>query len=228
MQFNNTKIGMTLSAAFVGCISVIAAPASRASCVPEPYLASICITSANFCPRGYTDADGRMLSISNNQTLFSLLGANYGGDGVTNFALPDLRGRTPVGFGRGPGLSIVMLGQRRGTELQVLDITQLPKHNHKASFVPAPGDGLQASTKAGSSASPDSDSYLGKVAITGMGTPPSLYTDDESNLTPIKGMNVAGAVEVGNSGESQPFPIIPPQLGLRYCIATEGLYPPRN
>jgi microcystin-dependent protein len=191
-------------------------------------MGSICITAANFCPRGYADANGQIIPISDNQALFALLGTNYGGDGRTGFALPDLRGRTPVGIGRGPGLSMVIQAQRRGTEQQILDDRQLPTHAHEASFVPAPGDGLQASTEQGISASPGSESYLGAVAITGMGAPPKLYTDDATSLTSIKGMNVSGAVNVGKSGASQPFLIVPPQLGLRYCIATSGLFPPRD
>ncbi len=228
MLFNSLKSTTTLCSTFAGCAMMIGAPTAHATCVPEPYIGSICITAATFCPRGYAEANGQLIAISDNQTLYSLIGSIYGGDDRTTFALPDLRSRTPVGIGRGTGLSQVNLGQRRGREQQILDNTQLPTHNHIASFVPAPGDGMQASTESGSSASPNSDSYLGKLAVSGMGSPPNLYTVDDANLTPIKGMSISGTITVENSGASQPFPLIPPQLSLRYCIATDGLYPPRS
>jgi len=227
MQTKTTTSRMSLSAALAGSILLWNATPSHATCSDTPYLASVCITAATYCPRGYAEANGQLLPINQYAALFSLVGTTYGGDGRASFALPNLQGRTPVGIGMGTGLSRVVLGEQRGLEQRTLGIAQLPSHTHNAAFNPAPGGGLQASTKDGDSPTPASDSYLGKLAIKSIGSPPNLYTTDDSSLTPIKGLGITGAVSVENSGGSQSFPIIPPQLGLRYCIAVEGIFPPR-
>lgn len=84
------------------------------ACEAEPMLGSVCMTAANFCPRGFAQANGQLLAINQNQALFSLLGTTYGGNGQTTFALPDLRGRVPISSGRGTGLPAVQLGQTGG------------------------------------------------------------------------------------------------------------------
>ncbi|MEJ2462649.1 MAG: tail fiber protein [Candidatus Thiodiazotropha sp.] len=207
---------------------LVPVPASFATCATDPYLGSICVTAANFCPRGYLPADGRLLPVNDNMALFSLLGTTYGGDGRSSFGVPDLRSRTPVGAGEGLGLTPVQLGLKRGVETRALSLASLPAHSHEAAFEPAPEGGLQASTKNGEAPSPTADSFLGAMKGSGMSTPPSLYTTDDSTLTPIKGLDLDGAVEIGTTGQGQPFSIIPPQLGLLYCIATQGIFPPRN
>ncbi len=94
----------------------------------EPYLGEIMYFAGNFCPRGWASADGQILPISSYSALFSLLGTNYGGDGRTTFALPDLRGRVLVGPGAGPGLSEHRVGQQGGFESVTLTVAQLPAH----------------------------------------------------------------------------------------------------
>ena len=106
------KLGM--AAAITGAVMAIAAPSALAG--PEEYLGEIVTVGFNFCPRGTLEADGRLLPINQNQALFSLLGTMYGGDGRTTFALPDLRGRTIIGAGQGPGLSNRPQGQKGGIE----------------------------------------------------------------------------------------------------------------
>jgi len=103
------------------------ATSSRGS---EPFLGEICWIGFNFAPRGWALCDGQLLSISQNDALFSLLGTTYGGDGRTTFGLPDLRGRSPIHVGQGPGLSNYQWGQKGGVETVTLTINQMPSHTH--------------------------------------------------------------------------------------------------
>ena len=98
----------------------------------EPFLAEIIMFAGNFAPRGWAFCQGQILSIAQNTALFSLLGTTYGGNGQTTFALPDLRGRVPVGTGQGPGLPNVNLGDPAGEPTHTLIITEMPAHNHVA------------------------------------------------------------------------------------------------
>ncbi len=96
----------------------------------EPFIAEIIMFGGNFAPRGWAFCDGQLLPIAQNQALFSILGTTYGGDGRTTFALPDLRGRTAIHPGTGPGLSNRRLGERGGSETNTLTLPQLPNHTH--------------------------------------------------------------------------------------------------
>ena len=96
----------------------------------EPFLAEIRPFAFNFSPRGWASCDGQILPINQNQSLYSLLGTTYGGDGRTTFALPDARGRSIVHEGNGPGLTSRILGSRYGTETETLNTTQIPSHSH--------------------------------------------------------------------------------------------------
>src|ERR1041385_1895796 len=97
-----------------------------------PFLGAICMFGFNFAPRGWAFCNGQILSIAQNTALFSLLGTTYGGNGQTTFALPDLRGRVPVGTGQGPGLPSIQLGEVSGEPTHTLIITEIPAHNHQA------------------------------------------------------------------------------------------------
>lgn len=185
---------------------VASAPA-QATCSAEPFLGSVCMTAASFCPRGYQEAAGQLLSIAQNTAVFSLLGTTYGGNGQTTFALPDLRGRAPIGQGQGPGLSSVVQGEVSGTEQVTLTVAQMPAHSHSAQ--------LKGTASAGTTDSPAgavparlarANSYSGGAADAAMG---------------------ASALAVGVSGGNQPVPIRNPYIGLRYCIAMEGIFPSR-
>src|SRR5262245_39378135 len=116
----------------------------------EPFLGQIRMFAGNFAPRGNAFCMGQILSIAQNTALFSLLGTTYGGNGQTTFALPDLRGRSIVGMGQGPGLTNITQGEVGGTETVTLLITQMPAHNHAATATST----LQGATETGDKANP--------------------------------------------------------------------------
>src|SRR6187399_3074015 len=119
----------------------------------EPFLGEIRLMSFGFAPKGWAFCNGQFLPINQNQALFSLLGTTYGGNGQTNFALPDLRGRIPVHSGQGPGLSNSSLGETGGTEAVTLTVAQLPRHSHAA----------QGASGAGNSSGPAGQVWAGSV-----------------------------------------------------------------
>lgn len=126
-----------IAAAAVIAPLTLAAPAQAQS---EPYIGQVIIVPYSFCPRGTAEMDGKLLAISANQALFSLLGTVYGGDGRTTFALPDMRGRTAVGVGSGPGLTEATIGTRFGAEIATLRTSNLPSHTHSLTQSVAPAN----------------------------------------------------------------------------------------
>ena len=171
----------------------------------EPILGEIRMFAGNFAPYGWAFCQGQLLPISQNTALFSLLGTTYGGDGRTTFALPDLRGRVPVGFGQGPSLSNRVIGEKFGTETVTLTTAQMPAHSHTVNAVTTEGNqnlptnSLPANTKA-----------LDKE-----------YSDANANTT-------MKATMVNPTGGNQPFGVTQPSLGVNFIIALQGIYPSRN
>lgn len=194
---------------FVGLFAGLSASSAFACSGTEPYIATVCTTAANFCPRGYMEADGRLLPISQYQALFALVGTNYGGDGRTNFALPDLRSRTPVGasFSNAPGLSPVTLGEKGGVEQVTISAGQMPVHSHAIQ--------LRGTASAG-----NTDSPAGAV-------PAKLARSNNYSSAGGDTNMAASAVTVASAGGSQPLNIRNPYTGLLYCIASEGIFPSR-
>lgn len=215
--------------------ALLGTASAHACSADSEYIGSVCATAANFCPNGYFQANGQLLPISQYTALFSLLGTTYGGDGRTTFALPDLRGRSAIGVGQGPGLSNVSLGEPRGTENTTLTINQMPIHTHAATFTPTGGNisgNLQVSTQNGSSNTAAAGNYLATAVGPNRGDPGNkIYTGDGSNLVNLGGLQITGStggtVSVGVAGASQPVSTVPPQLGLTYCINWSGVYPSR-
>lgn len=179
-------------------------------------LAEIRLFAGNFAPRGWAFCHGQLLPINTNQALFSLLGTIYGGDGRTTFALPDLRGRAPVSPGQGPGLSDYAEGQRRGSEDNFLDITNLPPHTHatSASVQAAPGDGTTGTA--------DGNALAHEARGN---TVPNIYNSNAPSVNMAAG---AANVQLGNAGASQGINNMQPYLALNYIIALQGLFPSRN
>ncbi|MEZ4884955.1 MAG: tail fiber protein [Chitinophagales bacterium] len=171
----------------------------------EPFLSQISIVGFNFAPRGWAFCDGQILPINQNQALYSLLGTTYGGDGRTSFALPDLRGRTPVHPGSGTSGHNIQLGQKSGEETHTLTTAEMPSHNHT----------LKGSTSPGNQASPVNHVY----ADTGAQDPE--YHSGSS-------IGQMGASSLTNAGGGQAHENMQPFLTLNYVIALQGLFPSRN
>jgi microcystin-dependent protein len=167
----------------------------------EPFLAETRIMSFNFPPKGWALCNGQYLPINQNQALFALLGTNYGGNGQTTFALPDLRGKTPIHFGNN-----YTIGQTGGEENHTVTIAELPTHKHT----------LINTNQAVDTNIPAGTSLLGNTA------PNQVYNSSGQNLV---AMNPAS---VSNIGNSQPHLNMQPFLALNFCIALQGIFPSQN
>lgn len=190
----------------------------------DPFIGEIMIFAGNFCPRGYAETNGQLMSIAQNTALFSLLGTTYGGDGRTTFALPNLQGRSAVGEGQGAGLNPVQLGEMVGYESVTLSTSQLPPHTHGASTSVAVATTLKSSSSNGST-----DTPVGKVLAKQART--NIYADGpaSANMDSSALQSTASATTtVAPAGNGQPVATRSPGLGLMHCIATEGVYPSRN
>jgi microcystin-dependent protein len=186
----------------------------------EPFVGQICAFGFNFAPRGFALCDGQLLAISSNTALFSLLGTMYGGDGRDTFALPDLRGRTPIHMGTGPGLSNRREGSRGGSEFTSLNITNMPSHNHSVS------QSISASTKVFAEAATTddpTDKYFGKPdsnIYIGSGRTAKSMADDA--------ITINAQIGIVNNGGSQPHNNMQPYLTINYSIALFGTFPSRS
>lgn len=164
----------------------------------EPFLSEIKLVSFNFPPKGWALANGQLLPINQNQALFALLGTTYGGNGQTNFALPNLRGRVPVHFGNGHNL-----GEAAGSTSVTVNIQQLPTHIHP----------MMGSNTAGDTPVPNN---------TVLASTPALVYGATANLTTLNPVNVTSV------GGSQPHNNMMPYLVLNFIIALQGIFPSQN
>ncbi|WP_338874749.1 tail fiber protein [Spirosoma sp. SC4-14] len=179
----------------------------------EPYIGQIQLFAFNFPPKNWAFCDGRLLSIAQNQALFSLIGTTYGGDGITTFALPDLRGRTPIGFGQGPGLTYREMGETSGSETVTLISTQMPMHNHL----------LMASAQSANQNSPENHFMAVSNGVdSNSESPVSVNTYGTTAST------TANPMSISTSGGSQPHNNMQPYLTMNYCIALYGIFPSRS
>ena len=170
----------------------------------EPFLAEVRMMGFNFAPRGWAFCDGQILPINQNQSLYSLLGTTYGGDGRTSFALPDLRGLTPIHVGRSDGGQHHSEGQKSGEETHTLSVNEMPQHDHL----------VQADSATGLQASPTGHVFGGF---------PGGYADyNAANSVTLR----AGTVT--NVGGSQAHENMQPYIAVNFCIAIQGLFPSRN
>jgi microcystin-dependent protein len=174
----------------------------------DPFVAEIRIFPFNFAPKGWAWCDGQLLPISQNTALFSLLGTTYGGDGKSNFALPDLQGNAPMHPGQGPGLSLHDLGETGGTQTVTLLESEIPIHPHVMNANPAPAD-LQF---------PGADRSMarsvGGNAYKGPNPAPSTVMMSPTALPP--------------AGGDQPHNNLMPYLTYYFNIALQGVFPPRG
>lgn len=177
--------------------------------MPDPFLGEIRMFAGNFAPRNWALCDGQLLPIAQNTALFSLLGTEFGGDGRTTFGLPDLRGRSPVHVGTGPGLSPVGLGDSGGAEEQTLTENQLPAHNHPLNGLTTDAD--QTAPTGGVPAVP-SDTAPTTLQVYGSGTPDTTLASDA----------------VGDTGAGQPVDVRSPYQAVHFIIALQGQFPSRS
>jgi len=171
----------------------------------DPFVAEIRIFPFNFAPKGWAWCDGQLLAISQNTALFSLLGTTYGGTGETNFALPDLQGSAPMHPGQGPGLSLHDLGETGGSDTVTLLESEIPSHKHTLNFYNDLANS-NLPVNANLANSPQKNA--------------SVYTSSTSNLK-------TGAY-LSPSGSSFPHNNMQPYLTVNFCIALQGVYPPRS
>ena len=164
----------------------------------EPFLSEIRIMSFNFAPKGWALCNGQLLPINQNQPLFSLLGTTFGGDGRVNFALPDVRGRTPIHVGSGH-----TLGERGGEQAHTLSNSEIPTHTHTVNATTIPA----------------TTNTPGPTVLTAQSTSANLYASAAQNLVAMSPQMVA------NVGGSQAHLNMEPFLTLNFCIALQGIFP---
>lgn len=176
-----------------------------------PYLGEIKMFGGNFAPKGWALCNGQLMSISQNSALFSILGTNFGGDGIQTFGLPDYRGTAPMHWGTGLGLSPEVIGERSGTENVTLLQTEMPIHNHN----------VNASTTIADQLSP-AVNILGESADSGLGTNPTNF------IAPSNINTTMAPTTIGMSGGSLPHDNMQPYLVVSFIIALQGVFPSRN
>ena len=173
----------------------------------EPYIGEVRWFAGSFAPRGWAKCDGQLLPINQYQAMFSILGTQYGGDGRTTFALPDMRGRSMLHAGTGPGLTNQKIGSKSGSETVVLNSTQLPNHSHA----------LRADSSGGDSVLPN-DRVISKAGRL------RVFAD---NAEGTNGINM-GASSISDMGASQAHNNMQPYVTATCIIAVQGLFPSRN
>jgi microcystin-dependent protein len=182
------------------------------ACSSETYLGTLCLFGGNFAIRNFAMAQGQLLAISSYSALFSILGCTYGGDCRTTFALPDLRGRVPIGFGQGSGLSNYQLGQKGGSQTVTQTVAQIASHTHGATAT------AHGQSGAGGTDTP-TDAVWAQLSRQ------DLYSTTAPNVEMLAG---AVTATIAITGNNQPIDIRQPYLALNWLIATNGPFPPRN
>lgn len=208
MTFLTKTTTCTLPALMLALAGLLAP--ERAAADGEPYLGEIAATGIlNFCPVGWVSAEGQLLPIGDNDALFVLFGTTFGGDGVSTFGIPDLRGRLPMASGNGPGLSPRFLGETGGQENVTFTAQQLAAHNHLVNATNSDGDFPGPGDKILAAAPPNGSGQE------------TIYSDQPANVT-------MSAQMIAATGGSQPVNVEDPTLVIRYCVATSGVFPSQN
>jgi microcystin-dependent protein len=172
----------------------------------DPFVAEIRIFPFNFAPKGWAFCDGQILPLSQNTALFSLLGTTYGGDGKSNFALPNMQGNAPMHPGQGPGLSLHDLGETGGSDTVSLLESEIPSHSHQL---------MSVAGFAGTNNDPTNEVLAkGDAGLQPYASPGALVNMADSAIAP--------------AGGDQPHNNMQPYLTLNFCIALQGVYPPRT
>jgi microcystin-dependent protein len=178
----------------------------------DPFVAEIRIFPFNFAPKGWAFCNGQLLPLSQNTALFSLLGTTYGGDGKSNFALPNMQGSAPMAPGQGSGLTQRYLGESDGSNTVTLLMSEIPNHNHTFNCLTT--DGTTAASSNNQLGRAFKGSLQGSVSV-------NMYSTNQPNT------NMAPS-ELAVTGGNQPHNNMMPYLTLNFCIAMQGVYPPRT
>ena len=171
----------------------------------ESYVGQIMLFAFAYPPEGWAVCNGQLLSIAEYDTLYSLIGTTYGGDGQSTFAVPDLRGRLPIHQGTGPGLSNRIIGERAGSETVTLTPSQMPAHTHA----------VVATSAIANSGAP------GPTVLPGAVTNQTQYVTDLTGAVPFSMSSQAVSI----AGGGQPHENCMPTMTMRYCIAAFGIFP---
>lgn len=246
MKHHPRNVLLPVAVAAVAGLAVMTVGSDSAqACQSDPYVGSVCIVSGTYCPTGFLPANGQILTIQSNTALFAQLGNVYGGDGKTTFALPDLRGRTPVGTGTLLGSSpayVVQRGDKMGQDMTTLTMANLPAHTHTATYTPptlgggltasatwtVDGRGLTATT--GANVPSTTNSNFGGTSSTSTmweATPAATNLQSVAGVSVTTQGNISGGVVNAVSGGGMPQSLVPPELAMHFCIAAVGLWPPR-
>ena len=194
----------------------------------EVFMGTIQPFAFNFPPSGWASCYGQTLSISQYQALFSLLGTYYGGNGTSNFMLPNLQGRMPIGQGNGLGLTPRVIGEVAGTESVTATLNNLPNHTHALTGITA-STNLQLANPANNPVSTPTatNSFIG-TSGTGPGAA-AIYSDQQgASPIPLKGVTTSVSGTVAATGNGLPMAVMNPFLAINFSIALNGLFPSRN
>ncbi len=178
----------------------------------NPFLGQIGLFACNYAPQGWALCQGQLLSIAQYTALFSLLGINFGGNGTSNFQLPDLRRRVPIAFGRGPGLSEYAIGEAAGVETVAIDAARYPAHSHPL---------FAAASTATESAPGGLIEAQGQTGARGGAVNVALYSSAGPSTA------LAAAALTPAAGGGGPHTNVQPYLALNFCIALQGIFPSR-
>ncbi len=199
-RFSSSRVAALALGAFAATL-----PIEHALAGGQPYVGEVIVVPYNFCPVNFLEANGALVAISEYDTLFTLYGTTYGGDGQVTFAMPDLRGRLPIHAGTGPGLSNYTLGQSGGAESITLNTTNLPSHSHSVLATNSTSDKTGPGGK-----------FLALASNS-----ISLYFDGPSNRQMDPTM-------LGLAGTNQPVSVQDPYLAMRICVSAAGIFPSQN
>ena len=196
----------------IGSLATLALGAQPAAAqASDPFLGQVMCAGFSFAPRGWAELNGQLLPISQNTALFSLLGTQYGGNGQTTFALPDMRGRALLHAGQGPGLTLRNQGESAGSEAQTLSFNQMPAHVHSATTT------IKGSSTVATSAAPSANAWAN-----------TARNLSYASTAPDVNMGAVATTTIGTAGGGQPFSIMQPYLTVKCFISLVGVFPSQN
>lgn len=203
----------------------------------EIFIGFIASFGFNYAPRNWSMCQGQLFNIADNSALFALVNTFYGGDGRITGGIPEMRGRTAVGYGNAPGLGPYAMGQKSGYPTSNIQLPNMPSHTHIATVTGGGGTAsgtLQASQNPGSSDTPQQNDYLAATKVSrGVFAQTYVAPADKGTLVTLSGLDITGSstppiVTNSETGAGQPISIMQPYQTVNYCMSLLGLFPSRN